>query len=339
MRLVIRADATAQMGTGHLMRCLALGQAWKDRGGEVSVITKCSNQGLLEKINQEDFNLHYFEPLTSEADIEFTGKLVHSHPGSWVALDSPFFDSLYQKSLKEAGCNIISIDDMARLPHYWADIIINQNLHGEDMSYSCEPYTRVLAGTDYVILRRQFLCFRGIPKQIFDKAERILVMMGGSDPENITGRILSALSNSEISGLNFTVVAGAANTYIEEIKAIIGERNMNARLIQDAPNVPELMGWADMAITSGGTTVWELAFMGVPSIVITTAPIEEYLVSGLQKKGLFWTAGWFAPERLVPVLLSVMNDGMARNEMSLKARSLVDGFGCERILKTIFKES
>ncbi|MDA8090437.1 MAG: UDP-2,4-diacetamido-2,4,6-trideoxy-beta-L-altropyranose hydrolase [Nitrospiraceae bacterium] len=339
MKLVIRADATAQMGTGHLMRCLALGQAVKDRGVEVSVITNCSNPGLLEKVRQEDFNLHYFEPLTSKADIEFTRKLVQSHPGSWVVLDGPLFDSSYQKSLKAAGCNVVSIDDMAKLSHYWADIIINQNLHGEDMTYSCEPYTRVLAGADYVILRRQFLYFRGIPKRIFDKAERILIMMGGSDPENITGGILSVLSSSEISGLNLTVVAGAANTYIEEIKAIIGASNMNARLIQNAPNMPELMEWADMAITSGGTTVWELAFMGVPSIVITTSEIEEYLVSGLQKKGLFWTTGWFEQKKLIPMFLSLINDKVARNEMSLKSKALIDGFGCERILKTIFKES
>ena len=181
--MIIRTDASIQIGSGHMMRCLALGQAWKDAGGKVTFVTACQSDGLLQRLREEEFDIHLLaRPYPDPGDWNYTKNILAAHPNAWVVLDGYHFNEAYQQCVKEAGHRLFVINDMAHLKHYYADIVLNQNLHAEQLRYSCEPYTRLLLGTRYVLLRREFLRWQGWQREIPDIACKVLVTLGGSDP-------------------------------------------------------------------------------------------------------------------------------------------------------------
>ncbi|MGQ9755923.1 MAG: UDP-2,4-diacetamido-2,4,6-trideoxy-beta-L-altropyranose hydrolase, partial [Desulfotomaculales bacterium] len=193
--LIIRADANAWIGTGHLMRCLALAQAWQDHGGKVVFITACNSPFLKQRLRNEGFDvvgLQYVHP--DPADLKTTMNVLAVHPGAWLVLDGYHFDFTYQRLVKEAGHQLLVIDDMAHLDRYNADIVLNQNIHAHNLHYFCEPYTRLLLGTKYVLLRREFWSWRNYKREVPEVAKKVLVTMGGSDPGNVTLKVIRALA-------------------------------------------------------------------------------------------------------------------------------------------------
>ncbi len=157
-KLIFRADALTGTGSGHVMRCLALGQAWEDAGGSVVFVTACQNDGLLQRLKQAGFDVYQLiKPYPDPGDWEYTKDILAAYPNVWLVLDGYHFDETYQKQIKETRHRLLVIDDMAHLKHYYADIILNQNLHAKGLPYSREPYTRLLLGTKYVLLQREFL--------------------------------------------------------------------------------------------------------------------------------------------------------------------------------------
>ena len=338
--LIIRADANVQMGTGHLMRCLALTQAWKDAGGKVIFITACQSEGLLQRLREEGFDIHILASQHPDSDDwEYTKDILDKNTNSWLVLDSYHFDEVYHQKVKESGHRLLVIDDMAHLKHYYADIVLNQNLHAELLQYSCEPYTHQLLGTQYVLLRREFLAWRDWKWEIPEIARRVLVTLGGGDPANHTLKLIHALEKVKINSLEATVVVGANNRNTDTLEAAAKQSNIPVRLICNAENMPELMAWADVAVSTAGTAVWELAFMGVPSIVGISAPIEEFLVNGLEKYGLFLNIGWLhrlSVVQLQEAMSRLIKDKTMRSNMTILGQRLVDGAGCSNVLKHLY---
>jgi UDP-2,4-diacetamido-2,4,6-trideoxy-beta-L-altropyranose hydrolase len=335
--LLFRVDAGPQIGTGHLMRCLALAQAWKDQGGKAVFITSCRVEGLLARLRDEGFKIHTL-PVPAPDDWSDTRGILGDNPGDWVVLDGYHFDGAYQQKIKGLGCRLLVIDDMAHLEKYYADIVLNQNLHAELLQYSCEPYTRLLLGTKYVLLRREFRAWQGKKRTALEKARRVLVTLGGADPANYTLKVVRALQQVNIPDLEATVIIGGSNANADILQAETARGNVKFRLVRDVKNMPELMARADVAVVSAGTTVWELAFMGVPGIVGITAEIEEYLVEGLRKYGLFTDIGWFkdvSVGQLKNTLLELIRDGERRRNMTELGRRLVDGAGCDNTIKEL----
>jgi len=157
-RLIIRTDASIQVDTGHFMHCLALAQAWKDAGGEVIFITACQSDGLLQRLREEEFDVRLLDrPYPDTADWESTSAILAAHPETWIVLDGYQSDEAFQQRVKGAGHRLLVMDDVAHLNHYHADIVLNQNLHAEQLHYSCEPCANLLLGARYVLLRREFL--------------------------------------------------------------------------------------------------------------------------------------------------------------------------------------
>ncbi|MDY7080712.1 MAG: DegT/DnrJ/EryC1/StrS family aminotransferase [Chloroflexota bacterium] len=139
--LLIRADANVHIGTGHLMRCLALAQGWQTQGGRATFITACESDGLRQRLSDEGFQVIALEhPYPDPADWEITSQVLAAHPGAWMVLDGYHFDPAYQRQVKKVGHPLLVIDDMAHLDHYYADVLLNQNIHAEQLDYSCEPY-------------------------------------------------------------------------------------------------------------------------------------------------------------------------------------------------------
>ncbi|MCK4791586.1 MAG: UDP-2,4-diacetamido-2,4,6-trideoxy-beta-L-altropyranose hydrolase, partial [Desulfobacteraceae bacterium] len=290
--LIIRVDAGTQIGTGHLMRCLALAQAWEDEGGEVTFVTACQTEGLLQRLRGEGFDIHELaRPYPEPSDWDYTKGILAAYPNVWVVLDGYHFDEVYQQQVKEAGHRLLMIDDMAHLKHYYADIVLNQNLHAEQLHYAREPYTRLLLGTRYVLLRREFLAWRDWKREIPEIAQRVLVTLGGSDPENHTLKVIQALQEVDIPALEATVVIGASNPHTDVLEAAIRQSQTPIRLICNATNMPELMAWADVAVSAAGATVWELAWMRTPSVILIQADNQRRVAEELHQAGAVVSLG------------------------------------------------
>ena len=333
--LLVRADANAQVGTGHLMRCLALAQAWQAQGGEAIFVTACDSDGLLQRLRDEGFQVVELEKTYPDpAEWEATSQVLAGHPDAWVALDGYHFDPAYQRRVKRAGHPLLVIDDMAHLDHYYADVVLNQNIHAAQLDYSCEPDTRLLLGTDYVLLRREFWLWRDWEREIPDVARRVLVTLGGGDPDNQTLKVIRALQQVDVDGLEATVVVGASNPHFEELEIAVHHSSFDIRLVRNVSNMPELMAWADVAVTAGGSTCWEITFLGLPSVVLILAENQREVAEGLDEYGAALNLGWYtgiSESSLTQVLKEIMHKPARREAMSKKSKELVDGAGVERV--------
>jgi UDP-2,4-diacetamido-2,4,6-trideoxy-beta-L-altropyranose hydrolase len=337
--LLFRADATISIGTGHVMRCLALAQTWKILNGKAIFIAYCENDVLKQRIEDEGFEVIRLNAIHPDPkDWTTTSKVLASHPDTWVVLDGYHFDCRYHQGIKELNHPLCVIDDMAHLKHYCADILINQNLNAKNLLYrSVEPANQLL-GSDYAILRKEFLYYRDWQKSIPDKAKNILITFGGSDPYNVTCRILETFIRLDDAELNLIIVVGSGNPHLQKIKNILHALPGTCSLACNPDNMAELMAWADLAVSASGSTSWELAFMGLPSFMIVTSENQEPVARELQVMGVSQNLGWhteLTETETARTLIALILDRQKRQEMSCRGRKLVDGKGTEKILGRI----
>ena len=339
MKLYIRADADAKIGTGHIMRCIALAQAWQDQGGEVTFISHCDSGPLKQRIQEEGFRLISVDCIWSNpADLKSTLTILKNHiidQRTWLVLDGYHFTSEYQKAIRDAGAHLLVIDDMNHLPHYHADILLNQNIYAPDLVYDCDEDTRLLLGNHYVLLRREYIKYKDFNRDIPECARKILVTLGGADPDNVTLKVIEALKLLDDSTIEAKIVIGPANPYKELISETLTSVSFVTELLINPPNMPDLMAWANMAVSAGGTTCYELAYMGLPFLAIIIAENQRSIVVNLDIKKVAINCGdgnEITTEKLSKILAKLLYKREERTLMSLHGTQLNDGNGSMRIL-------
>lgn len=335
--LLIRADASSKIGTGHLMRCLALAQAWKDAGGRTVFLMATKVPALEHRLHPEGMEVvHLPVQPGSIDDAAQTANFAQEVGADWVVVDGYHFGADYQRTIKERGLRLLFIDDNGHAEHYYADIVLNQNIHAHEGLYrNREVYTRLLVGTRYVLLRREFLKWRDWKRKIPDVARKVLVTMGGSDSDNVTLNVIRALQQVNVDGLEAIVVVGGGNPHYEELQSAVQSSHYPIRLESNVTDMPELMAWADVAVSGSGTTCWELAFMGVPSIVVILTKNQKQVAEGLHKAGAVLDLGWYKNLSCADIANAVRHllpDRKIRSEMAQRGRQLVDGDGVARVL-------
>ncbi len=332
MNLIIRSDADSHMGTGHVMRCLALAQAWQDAGGWPLFLLAPAPPALESRLRSEGMEVLplHAAPGTPE-DAAETAALALSRGATWVVADGYHFGADYQGHIKDAGLRLLCIDDYGHAGHYCADLVLNQNIHASEELYKDrEPHTRLLLGTRYVLLRREFWPWRGWCREIPEVARKVLVTLGGGDPDNVTLKVVQALAHVEIEGLEAVVVAGAANPHLQELHAAVKDLPYQVQLKANVTNMSELMAWADVAIIAGGTTCWETAFMGLPTLLLVLAENQLNSAEQLETIKNIIYLGWFynlSSAQIKEYLINLLNYKGSREQISQSGRHLVDGKG------------
>jgi UDP-2,4-diacetamido-2,4,6-trideoxy-beta-L-altropyranose hydrolase len=342
--LLIRADASAQIGTGHLMRCLALAQAWQDTGGRAVFLMATEAPALESRLHSEGMEVvHLPVQPGSVDDAAQTADLAHQVGADWVVVDGYHFGADYQQAIKGSGLRLLFIDDNGHAGHYSADLVLNQNIHAhEDLYQNREPYTRLLLGTRYVLLRREFLKWRGWKREIPEVARKVLVTMGGSDLGNVTLKVIQALQQVDVDGLEAIVAVGGGNPHYEKLLSAIRDAHFPILLESNVTDMPELMAWADVAVSAGGSTSWELAFMGVPALILILANNQRLIAEHLDTMGAAVNLGWYediSPTETAQVMTQLIRTPRSRAEMSKHGRQLVDGDGVYRALMHMRGES
>ena len=336
--LLIRCDAHVAIGTGHVMRCLALAQAWQDAGGQPIFAMADATPAVEARLQSEACEVARLDvQVGSPTDAAATAQLAQRHGAIWVVVDGYEFGADYQTSLKSSGLKVLFVDDNGHAAHYSADLVLNQNAHASETLYpSRDASTRLLLGPRYAMLRREFTKWRGWTREIPAVARKVLVTMGGSDPDNVTERVVQAIRAEPT--LEATVVVGGSNPHLAKLRAQVADGHCNVRLAENVTNMPELMANSDLAISGAGTTSLEMCFLGLPALLVVIADNQRPAAEEFSRRGAIMNLGegsGLQAATLSSHLASLVNSQQLRNTMSAQGRELVDGCGAERVVRAL----
>jgi UDP-2,4-diacetamido-2,4,6-trideoxy-beta-L-altropyranose hydrolase len=338
--LLIRADAGEEIGIGHVMRCVALAQAWRDAGGRVAFALAAGAKELGPRLRAEGADVLQVsaEPGTVE-DAAQTVELCRRYKAQWLVLDGYHFSQEYRESVKVGTTRLLLVDDHGKSAPYQCDVVLNPNPYASDAFYaSRSDQTCFLVGRHYALLRREFLDFPRQGPSTPTTARRILLTFGGSDQDNVTLCVLQALEEISDPCLEITVVIGASNPHMESLTKATAKSSHAARLLANVDNMPEIISHADLAISAGGVTCCELAFMGVPMFLITLARNHEESVEAWGRAKAAWAGGWFdvlERKSLAESLRRLIGDSELRREFVENAARVIDGKGAQRVVEAM----
>jgi len=318
------------------MRCLALAQHWRDAGGR-SVLATANNLPRLTELlesNQVKISEISEQPGSIE-DAQALSGLAKSSLAGWIVVDGYHFDSNYQRTLKESGANVLFVDDLCSAGHYYADIVLNQNLYANEHLYTNrEPYTRLLLGTHYVLLRKEFNKWMRWQRKLPQTAGKLLVTMGGNAPDSLILKVILGIQQLSLTKFE-TLIVEPNNSKNENIDQLIRQSKTKIRVKRAVSSMSDLMAWADLAVSAGGNTSWEIAFMGLPALSIIRADNQYRVVKELEKAGAVTSIGWqknLTSTKVASKIEKMALDLETRTEMSKNAKSIVDGYGAQRVI-------
>ena len=363
--IIVRADAGGAIGTGHVMRMLALAQVWVENGGwqmadgesadnDKEVVFICAQlpKSLEARLREEGFAVVRIDAEPgSEADVRETLAFLgsrfsvvgsrapvtnHRPPTSdhWLVLDGYHFGYDYQKAIKEFGLRLLCVDDHGYSDRWYCDAILNQNLDAEKrINYQTElPDTKLLLGATFCLLRREFLQAQR-PVKEWGRIQSLLVTLGGSDPGNATGAVLQLLHQACPRPLDIRVLLGSDSQHMEVIQAF--ESHHRIEVLQGVSNMSEQYAWADGIISAGGSTCWEWLYFGLLGAIVTIAENQLPIVNALtEMREAALCLGWvreFDQKKIAGILESWF-DSPTLKVKQMAAHSLIDGVGGLRVV-------
>jgi UDP-2,4-diacetamido-2,4,6-trideoxy-beta-L-altropyranose hydrolase len=337
-KIIFRADAYAEIGTGHVMRCLALANACRKAGISTSFIGCIEDEILRARINQYG---HEFTALAKGSESDWLDSI--SRDVSWIVLDGYGFDSQDHRKIRATGTKLLVIDDMANLNTYEADVILNQNFHANAADYHLAHEAKMLMGPKYALLREEFIGRSPVVRG--EKAFRLLVTLGGSDPQNIGLLVVEALA--KIGDMKFEVllIAGSSNQHLHQLETAAKLARARGHIIDVrhyTDDMPDVMAWADFAIIAGGSTTLEVAYMGLPALVLILAENQAAAANAMQELGIAESLGWhnvLDSVAIAAALSCLAKDVKRRQLMTAHGQAFVNGLGAIRVVESMLNIS
>ncbi|MEL6639235.1 MAG: UDP-2,4-diacetamido-2,4,6-trideoxy-beta-L-altropyranose hydrolase, partial [Bacteroidota bacterium] len=275
-RCLILADANPQIGTGHVMRCAILGRHLRERGIAVDYVVADTTAGMQAWIRREGFGLHVLSH-TQRDDAEQLHRYLQQlgSQRSLLLFDSDreaFYRADYQRKLRDYGLGLLMIT-FHNAEAFYVHLLHNQNPLALDTVYHCPLATRQLLGLEYVILKPAYeALYEASRTKSTARISTILLTFGGSDQWNLTATVLGLLDRlASPVPLRIIAVVGALYRGLDALKKQVAASQHQAELYVQTEEMPRLMYEADLAITSGGLTVWELACCKTLNLVLPTS--------------------------------------------------------------------
>lgn len=356
----IRADANEKIGTGHMMRCISIARALKQCGQQVCFITADDSGAPILENGGQEYRILHSDYRNMEDELPELQRLFSKDMPEFFLADSYFVTRRYLREIRQ-NVPVGILDDMARTD-LKADLLINYNIFADASLYGvyaagavrggaagadavradeagagdvCGGY---LLGTEYAPLRSEF---EGIDYSVREKAETVLITTGGSDQYNLAGRLLKkALADPRAAALRYLVVSGAYNMHLQELKEL-EDTHENVRICCNVSNMSQLMRESDIAVSAGGSTMYELSAVGVPVICFSFVENQERIVRGFAEKNLTCFSGDYLRqgEAMLDEVVSNINrlaaDFHLRRSLSAGLRQVVDGRGAMRIAEKL----
>ena len=337
--ILVRADASVAIGLGHAMRCLALVQAHRDEGGDATFLMAGVPAAFAARASAEGVTVDTLAAVPgSAADAVETAERACVVGARWVVVDGYHFGDDYQRALVDAGLQVLAFDDHGHAGHYWAQLVLNQNRGARAETYASRaPYTRLLLGVRHVLLRREFRAWEAAPRAVPARARTVLVTLGGSDPDNVSTRLLTGLAG--VPGpLEIQVLIGGANPHRGALEQTAAASPHAVTLVVDAHDMADRMVWADLAVTAAGGTAWELARVGTPQVSVAIADNQRPAAAALAERGVAVGLGWHAElttDAVARAVTRLADDAPARAGLADRGRALIDGRGAQRVLEAM----
>jgi UDP-2,4-diacetamido-2,4,6-trideoxy-beta-L-altropyranose hydrolase len=333
-KIVFRADASQQIGYGHVMRCLSLADALRKRNYSCLFVASPEGAVLSGEVIVRGHGQVVLSssPQDAEVDAEATLSAVidsDEKVGAFI-LDHYGLDKTWEAHARSSGTPILVIDDLCR--HHECDFLLDQNVVVGDNPYEgCVPAScRCFLGPSYALLRQEFREFRE-RSPARSVLRHILIFFGGCDPGNETGKALRGLMVSQDLEM-IEVVIGAANPHRTEVEALCATQPERILLHVQTQHMAALMAQADLAIGAGGGASWERCCLRLPTVISVLADNQRTIANSLHRAGAALNLG--PAETLSPedYALAVHEFSGARlSAMSEAAGRLVDGLGAERV--------
>ncbi len=364
MKIVFRTDASLEIGTGHVMRCLTLAEILRERGAACQFICRAHQGNMLDFIRRKGYEVHALPevfPKGVEGDFVVGSEgmagrsLVHSQwlGGSqaqdvaacipiltsiqphWMIVDHYALDVYWERALEPYYRRLMVIDDLADRIHS-CDLLLDQNLGrlGGDYDKLVPARATKLIGPSYALLRPEFSQWR--PHSLQRRAEytglrHLLITMGGVDKDNVTGRVLQTIASKPlVNDVRITVVMGLNAPWLDHVRSLAAVMPHPTEVVCGVSNMAQLMTGSDMVIGAAGATAWERCCLGVPTVMLVLAENQRGIGQALSAVG---AAHLVDATDLDGLLLIVQELVEPRNivGMSEAAASVTDGLGAARV--------
>lgn len=341
---IVRADGNAKIGAGHLMRCLTVGEAVQRYADQINagtafgdgILFLCADEDSAALVERHGFRagVLYADYRQPEAELAAWESWVKGGTNT-ILVDSYYVTDAYLSAVSRYG-TVYLMDDMQRHA-YPVSGVINYNLFADRAVYEalyCAGNVRLCLGGDYIPLREQF---RGVSYHVEEAVENVLLTTGGADADNIAGVILDGIYREDII---YHVLVGRFSPHFESWQQR-ARAAQNIRIYFDVQNMAELMCRCDLAVSAGGSTLYELAAVGVPFVCFSYAENQEALVEYLGRAQAACSAGaWHRAaadtmERLRQHFERLCGSRALRQQYSVRERRLVDGRGAYRLAKVL----
>lgn len=295
MRVLIRADATLKSGTGHVMRCAALGMRLQARGGAIHFVCAALPAGLREWLISRDLKVHMLDDLTASdvpADLKSSVSLARSiGPIDLLVVDHYGLGRDWEQGMRSCANRILVIDDLANRDHD-CDLLLDQNLRdAAELRYVAllPPGAKQFIGPRFALLRNEFDSPL-LGRERDGRVHKLLVFFGGTDPGNQSLKVINALCMLGDLAPTTTLVLGPAHPDRELVHARAA--GLGRLTVLDASDhMSALMSQADLAIGTCGVAAWERCAVGLPSLVVVTAENQREDAEALHRLGAVLNLG------------------------------------------------
>jgi UDP-2,4-diacetamido-2,4,6-trideoxy-beta-L-altropyranose hydrolase len=357
MRVVFRADASFQIGTGHVMRCLTFAEELRKSGAECIFVCRAHAGNLNRTIADKGFAVRSLTSLNTDGhrsadphsswlgvswreDASDMLNILSETPVNWLIVDNYALDERWEEKISKPDQKIFVIDDLANRSHN-CDVLLDQNLgrHARDYDDLVPPHCQRLIGAHYALLRPEFAALRNysLKRRVRPELKNILISLGGIDQSNATLEVLKSLKNYNLEpDVKIKIVLGENAPWIDEVKMFAATLLWQTTVLVEVSNMAQLMADCDLAIGAPGSTSWERCCLGVPTILVIIAKNQETNAMALARVRVARViAGIEKISYCLPELLDFFRNSIQLQNFSNNSAAITDGYGSLRAMENI----
>ncbi|SCX40694.1 UDP-2,4-diacetamido-2,4,6-trideoxy-beta-L-altropyranose hydrolase [Pseudomonas sp. NFACC32-1] len=360
LKVVFRADASLQIGSGHVMRCLTLADALRKQGAECHFICREHPGNLIDVIRERGFSVYilpsgnlleyitktcgdthhwHWLGVSQERDAEQCSSLLDNLKPHWLIVDHYALDVTWELMLKRGGLRLFVIDDLADRKHV-CDILLDQTFGRkiEDYDSLLPPSCIALCGSKYALLRPEFARLRSysLSRRTDYSFNSILITLGGVDKDNVTRKILEQLKMTVLPyDCRIIVVMGATAPWLNDIQQFASTMPWFTEVRVNVNDMAQLMADSDFSVGAAGATSWERCCLGVPTAMLVLADNQKFAANLLVRAKAVELVDTESPAQLANVIDKAVRRPEFLKSLSEHSSSITDGAGCELVIRTI----
>jgi len=336
--ILIRADATPAMGTGHVMRCLTLAEALRDRGLDVCFVAAELTPSIMRRLETEAVPVRLIDPAADRL-AETSLAIARALGANAIVVDGYHLSADWRLALRASGVPILAFQDQDDGVLLHADLVLNAAADPADEKWRrAAPDAKFLTGPRHVLLRRELRRAQAAPAEPIASRSSILLSFGGADPAGLTLPVTAALDRLLGADVALDVVIGGSVPGGAGLALRVAALGDQIAIHLDPPEMGPLMARAGLAVSAAGGTIGELAALGVPALVAIVAENQVAGAAAAVADGWCEVFDARAPDMIEAIATraaALWADPVRRGAMALRTRGLIDVDGAERVVDAL----